>query len=104
MIPRFIPSARVLAGVIAALALLAPAAALASLVYGRVSGGGFAARQSFTVDGNKSVATDDHAQYRVVLEPGTHVVTWQDKQGATWTATITSDSGPIKQDIELRKK
>lgn len=76
---------------------------MASLVFGHVSGGGFAPRQSFQVNG-KTVTTDDHAQYRVVLDPGRYDVTYVDKNGVTWTATITSDSGPLRQDIVLRKK
>ena len=82
---------------------LAPDTAMANLVFGRVSGGGFAPRYSFHANG-RSVSTDDHAQYRIVLDPGRYVVTFVDKQSASWVATIVSDSGPIKQDIVFRKK
>ena len=85
------------------MARILPSLGLASLVFGHVSGGGFTAGDTFLV-GGREIRSDSHANYTVVLDPGEYTVTFVDHHGAKWVATISSDSGPIKQDITFRKQ
>jgi len=49
------------------------------------------------------VGTDSRGEFSIVLPPGAYSLTYRDSAGA-WTARLRAYPGPVRQDIELRKK
>ena len=76
---------------------LAATAANADLVYGRVSGGGFNPKKDKFQVAGLTVGTNEHGDFRIVLDPGPHKVVFHNQ-----CATISGDSGPIHQDIVFK--
>ena len=94
---------RAAVGLVSLLLLCLPLPSVAGEVYGTVTVDGklFSGNLTLT-DGAKQVPIRD-GKYRVFLAPGRHTVILSDGQ-RQWREEVQSYPGPLRQDINLRRR
>ena len=103
------PLPLVVASAVCAIACLVPCHALAHLVTGHVSGGGFKFEQDslvvFRADSAVcTIRTSKDGEFARVLAPGHYRVQFEDRKGRIWSGDLVAEEQAVRQDIHLRKE
>ncbi len=94
---------RTAVGLVSLLLLCLPVPAVAGEVYGTITVDGKVFSGNLTLtDGAKQVPIRE-GKYRVFLSPGRHTVILSDGQ-RQWREEVQSYPGPLRQDINLRRR